>query len=178
MAKMKLWSFQSKAFIKKLGDTSVIYSEWSRCPPNWRALYEMMSRELGKRTGTDCINPPIWCWATGSGGCTPLSKGDLLMLMSIHELTQGVGIIELDVPDRLVITTSYHKWNELIDAHYSKDRDINVLFESMFSGPVLVDEADSIQACIPFIQGDWIIDFHEVTFDHSLPGNRWDEPVV
>ena len=68
-------------------------------------------------------------------------------------------MVELEVPDNLVLLSSYWRWNEALDdALYASDIIRTEAFADMFDDPLIKHETDDIQAIIPHIHRSWIID--------------------
>lgn len=73
-------------------------------------------------------------------------------------------LLELDVPDKLCLLSSYSVWNDAVDDLLENKR-ITILdgkFDIMFDEPLMRHDADDIQAVIPYIMLQWVTDVREL----------------
>lgn len=88
-------------------------------------------------------------------------------------------VIECNIPDHLVLLSSYSRWNEAMDDaidRKSESIDGN-RFDDMFDTPLFKHDTDDIQAVVSHIERDWI------TAKWSLPQVdsselEWDMPCT
>ncbi len=88
-------------------------------------------------------------------------------------------VIECNIPDNLVLLSSYARWNEAIDDAMDRKSDSidGNRFNDMFDTPLFKHDTDDIQAVVPHIERDWI------TAQWSLPQVEsteldWDMPCT
>ena len=84
-------------------------------------------------------------------------------------------VLEIDVPDSIALLSSYWVWNDAVDDMLENNRTtINAeRFATMFDEPLIRHDTDDVQAVIPYILTDWIVDMRD------LPelDDKWDDAV-
>lgn len=103
---MRLWTVQLRAVIEELERTGFLVGDWKYVEPSWRPAYRVMTDEMLRR-GIDCEGrPPVWAWMGADSG----EENVLMtarMLLSDADFDSGVGVVDVEVPDELVLRTSY-----------------------------------------------------------------------
>lgn len=162
---MKLWTFQSIKAIEALQKNGVLYADWQYCPDlTWERAYRWMAAEMNKRDIPIGEHPPIWAWHSCKAYGHPPTLGDARALLSDIELEHGVQTLELSVPDELVLLSTYHLWNDLLDYFIDKKPlPKKQGFEKMFEfSNVDFERTDAIQATLPFLKKEWIVDIRDL----------------
>lgn len=172
---MKLWSIQNRAYFESSSDESLT-CDWKFTPENWRFAYRWMVEQWSIRVGTERLDAPIWCWhsCNGQHGAPP-TVGTVAMLMGDWEYyAASMVILELAVPDEIVLLSSYSRWNNAVDdALDLKSQRIRTgVFSDMFDSPLMKHATDDIQAVIPRVHPSWIVDIRLVPDEDS----DWDKP--
>jgi hypothetical protein len=130
------------------------------------------------RVGGQVASAPVWGWHSCNGQHgSPPTVGTLASLMgdwNFHAPSRVV--LELDVPDRLALLSSYYRWNRAIDDVMERGlKDIEPKFQNMFDTPVLRHRDDDIQAVIPYVERNWIIDIRSLP-GGDIDGLNWNTP--
>lgn len=73
-------------------------------------------------------------------------------------------LLELNVPDSYCLLSSYFIWNDAVDDLIENKRKTiaSGRFESMFDEPLIRHDTDDIQAVLPYILSDWIVDVRDL----------------
>lgn len=156
---MKLWTIQELSFVEA-DLIHPIVADWAKTPQNWRNWYAWMTQQWNARVGIGALTAPIWCWHSCNGihqSCPTI--GTLAMLMGDwNYYSPKMIVIECNIPDNLVLLSSYSRWNEAIgDAMDRKSDSIDGnRFDDMFDIPLFKHDTDDIQAVVPHIDRDWI----------------------
>lgn len=156
---MKLWTLQRDCVAESLYSRHVV--DWKFTPVNWRDIYRWMVHFMSQHLGHEFVDAPVWCWHSCEGrfGSQPtVGTADALMGDWGYYAHQ-TRIIELDVPDRLPLLSSYSGWNDLMNSAI-ESRAVPALdspFVAMFNPPYFQHEADDIQAVLPYIEPAWVV---------------------
>jgi hypothetical protein len=156
---MKLWTLQRDCVAESLGRRHVV--DWEFTPTNWRDIYRWMVHFMSRHLGNECVDAPVWCWHSCNGkfGSGP-TVGTAEALMGDWEYhAHQTRVIELDVPDRLPLLSSYGSWNELMDLAL-ETRAVPPLdspLVAMFDPPYFQHDTDDIQAVLPYIEPEWVV---------------------
>jgi hypothetical protein len=171
---MILWTFQEEWFLRSLEQRGRIRARWRKVQANWRPAYLWMARQMVRRGC--CARPvaPIWAWhSCGAVGRAP----DETTVDSYYCGLAGrtAYSIEMDVPERLVLLSSYGVWNEILDEVIvagggqvigidGEETELPRVenWEDVFC--VRLDNREpwgeanhyDIQACIPYVDHEWI----------------------
>lgn len=174
---MRLWTLQNRAFLDSQHSFRLSTS-WEHTPDNWRNLYRWMCAQWTLRVGGKMTSAPVWAWHSCNGRRgSPPTVGTLAMLMgdwNFHTASQVV--LELEIPDRLALLSSYDRWNRAIyDAMERGLNDIGPKFQNMFDTPVLRHRDDDIQAVIPYVERSWILDVRSLP-EGDIDKLNWNTP--
>ena len=73
-------------------------------------------------------------------------------------------LLELDVPDPNCLLSSYFIWNDAVDDLLENNRRTiaSNKFDTMFDEPLIRHDTDDIQAVIPYILNDWIVETRDL----------------
>lgn len=176
---MILWTLQSRNFFEH-DKTTRIDADWKYTPANWRRWYEWMRRQWEARIGDSLASAPIWCWHSCSGvQRSRPTVGTFAMLMGDWSYyAPTLAAARLDVPDDLVLLSSYRRWNQAVDDAIDRGLDqSDDQFRDMFGHPLITNDEDDIQAVIPHIDADWITDMRQLP-SGVLDRLDWDMPVT
>ncbi len=163
---MKLWTFQAIEAIENLQKNGVLIAEWERYKSKrWKRAYEWIRNQMEKR-GIDCHgNAPIWAWHSCGGqfGKAP-TLGDASNLLGWLESENSVQTIEFECPDELALLSKYGAWNrEVLDYFIIGGEDVilpKTKLDDLFGihPNMKLEEYESIQATLPYLQLEWVID--------------------
>ncbi len=176
---MRLWSYQHPAVLQTLqqgeryvGDWEGIYGE------RWQAAYRWMVRQMADRGIPIGEHAPVWAWHSVNriGG-----KPDELCaraLLSDVQLEEGRVVLELQVPDPLVLTSGYGPWNNILygflDDTMPVEQDVmdcfNVSLRSRRGRPPRY--FPEIQACLPWIDPVWLVAWETLDVEAMLEKYR------
>lgn len=73
-------------------------------------------------------------------------------------------LVELRVPEALCLLSSYSVWNDAVDDLFEHKRTTIAYDEfcSMFNEPLIRHCVDDIQAVLPYILDDWVVDIRDL----------------
>ena len=177
---MKLWTIQAQTLLDAARNR-VLVADWERTPQNWRFAYRWMASQWKSRIGVTEINVPLWCWHSCNGvdGSAP-TVGTLASLMGDwNYYATYMLVLELSVPDDLVLLSSYWRWNEAMnDAIDRRSEQIDTpRFIDMFDPPLIKHDADDVQGVMPAIDYSWITDMRALP-SGDVSELDWDLPFA
>ncbi|WP_125645083.1 hypothetical protein [Nonomuraea sp. WAC 01424] len=150
---MRLWTVQHRAVLVSLETDDELAGDWARLSiPSYRPAYEEMVAEMARR-GLDCRGrPPVWAWPGPDtrDNTVAVTAEALLCPQSDEEFARYV-VLDLDVPDDLVMFSSYGRWNDFMEV---------VL---LGGGPAIMDwtigqeEIAGVQACLPCLPVKYVL---------------------
>ncbi len=168
---LRLWSFQSMDACEVLEKSGMLCAEWRFTPINWRPAYEWMAREMIAR-GIDLNgHAPIWAWHSCEGEMhAPPTLGTARNLLTDMQILEGVCIVEFDAPKEISLLSSYHRFNDLLDAYLDQEiLPAREIFLDMFE-VFPIREHDNIQASLPHLKMEWVRDIRHL----DMKPDRWD----
>lgn len=152
---MKLFTHQSKTFVENLIRDKIIYNNGKLMndDEHVKYVYKMITKHARENVSEKFTTFPIWCWYTIDSA--PLNDGVL---------------IELDVPDELVLLTDYYDWGGSVipyadDYIYSNKKDKESKAQMLKSFKECINPEmfrDDIQAIIPYIDIDWVTNLEDL----------------
>lgn len=172
---MKLWTFQANLSIEELQKNGILTVPWTRYKSQgwttWKRAYQWMCDRMEEK-GIDCEgNAPIWAWHSCGGvyGKSP-TLDDASNLLGWGGVEEGAQTVEFECPDELVLLSSYSAWNvEVLDAFLDGEetvclspKQLNELFEVT---PQNLKDYDSIQATLPFLKMEWVVDIRPLKLE-------------
>ena len=160
----QLWTFQSEKVVKILQSGQTLCVDWKHTPSGkWRQAYRWMAQEMENRQLLLNGCAPVWAWHSCGEAERRPSLMDARMLLSDYEIEQGYQTIEFYCPKKYVLLSLYSKWNDIFytfleyeDPPEIKASSIEQLFN--FSLDNCMNENESIQATLPFLNPEWIYD--------------------
>lgn len=141
-----------------------------------RASYAWMSERMAERLGEDtAFDAPVWCWHSCHDGFdgdtqrgaapTDETARDLFGVFLERDRLE-IDRLELEVPDELVLLSSYKIWNDFyMDGEEVPDGG----WARMFEEPLLDHHFDDIQAVIPWIEPEWVNSIDELVLRGDMP---------
>ncbi len=159
---MKLWSFQSSEIENLLEKQPVFYAEWKFTPVNWRAAFEWMATQMEQRGIMLEGKAPIWAWQSCQTQGHGPTIATALEQFTDFQLLNGVVLLEMEVPDHLCLLSTFSGFLQLLDEviDYGDIRHPEA-HQDMFQLPEVLEE-DNIQASIPYIRSEWLLDIRSV----------------
>ncbi|MFG1686159.1 DUF3841 domain-containing protein [Nonomuraea sp. NPDC049269] len=150
---MRLWTVQHRAVLRSLEDASGLVGDWDRIMVrSYRACYEEMVAEMARRGLDGGGRPPVWAWAGPDtrDNSVALAAEMLLCPQTPEEYARYV-VLDLDVPDEVVLLSSYGRWNDFMNAimmgEGSPDMDWAIGQE----------EPNGVQACLTRVAAGWVL---------------------
>lgn len=147
---MDLWTILNK---KIIGDREILYCRRSFTSSHWQGIFDWMKNQYLTKNNIPVDHNLIWTWL-------PQSKKEyvdtLISLYPSDETYLELIRIDLSVPDKYVLLSSYAKWNVLMDYFlvFKKVPSNNEDWEDMFN--IEGESNKNIQGVIPFIKKEWI----------------------
>lgn len=156
---MILWTFQNERVVDIINNNGIHVLTWEQLKlfspytHVWQ-FYKDLSNRLKYN------NAPIWTFYTYDGEA--IANANEFKKHCYHN--NGV-LLNLDVPDDFVSLTSYFDWSdyifyseELLYRDTEKNRSMKKLsWENTFK----INDADRIQALIPYIKKEWVVDIYQ-----------------
>lgn len=168
---MRLWTFQATASVEELKKDGILIAKWSRYPKDdpWTKAYRWMAAQM-EFSGIRCNgNAPIWAWHSCRGYGKSPTLDDARNLLCDLELEAGIQTIELECPDELASLTSYSTWNMIADKFMDKSPVTNISplqVVAMWNvNPSSMKKYDAIQATLPYIKQEWIVDIRPLNLN-------------
>lgn len=171
---MKLWTFQSLKSVNELKETGKLEVAWSRYSENdpFLLAYKWMVGRM-ENNGIDCGNfAPIWAWhSCGAYGAAP-TLDTATNLLSLNEIEGGIVQISFECPNEIALLSNYQAWNDIID-HFIDYKEATKILPSLEKNLFLIQveaikDTDAIQACLPFLLEEWILDMESLYLPDSL----------
>lgn len=132
--------------------------------PHWRVAYAWMKQRYRELVGCDEDYELLWLWMVPTD--RPAREAEYRALSSLcpgFNDARQMSIIELTLPEDLVLTSSYSRWNVLLDYcivnRRTPERTEDWL--GMFDCKSL-EKWDKIQGVVPWIERSWIDEVLEV----------------
>ncbi len=174
---MKLWTFQSDEIENLLEKQPVFFADWKFTPVNWRPAYRWMANEMERNGIPLSGHAPVWAWHSCAQWHKGPTVGTAMNQLTDYQLLNGMVIIEMNAPDELCLLSSYGGFIELLDEviDYGEIKHADCHFD-MFSLPLELNHND-IQAAIPFVQRDWIIEIRPIDIKPGKSDYDPSEPV-
>jgi len=162
--RMRLWTIQDGRAHQRLLDKGVLYGDWRRVEAQcFKPAYKWLCAQMEQRGIALNGRPPIWSWT---------HKPDMRWAMHRHRGEHGVVVLELEIPDGLVLVSNFDAWHCVLNDHFMALTDDEV--EQMFDYPraevveswrrvfdndlcVKYEHHKSCQATFPAIELDYIV---------------------
>jgi len=170
-----LWTIQYETFMSRLEQRGRVRARWREAESAWKSAYVWMARQTVERGC--CRRPvaPIWAWHS----CGAVGQGPDREVVEDYCGPNGrkVWLIEMEVPDGLVLLSHYGIWNDILEevcvANGGKvigaggeevppdppvgdwEQVFDIRLEDRTSW---IDEGNrhAIQACVPYVDREWI----------------------
>ncbi|WP_421983284.1 hypothetical protein [Roseibium sp.] len=118
-----------------------------------RIAYEFVGRHMCEIGLSDGLTPPVWAFEADPGELGLLAT----MLLSDHELSRSDYVtLELNVPEDLILRTSYGAWCELYFSCLETGR-IEDDGKWLDCSPVDEYPSHTAQAILPYVLKKWIL---------------------
>lgn len=176
---MRLWTFQALPAIQVLqhrGALTVHWNQYSKRDP-FLGAYRWMAAQMQQRRLPLNGGAPLWAWHSCGGYGRGPSLDVAGNLLSLAQIEAGMKTVELECPDDLVLLSSYHYWNDVID-HFIDHPEVKEpplrLTSRLFRTDADFAAGDHLQACLPFLSMDWVVDIRDLPLPASddIPFDR------
>ncbi|MFI6509850.1 DUF3841 domain-containing protein [Streptosporangium sp. NPDC050855] len=150
---MRLWTVQHRAVLESLEDAGELLGDWDRIMVrNYRACYQEMVAEMVRRGLVGGDRPPVWAWAGPDtrDNRVALVAEALLCPQTPEEYARYV-VLDLDVPDEVVLLSSYGRWNEFMEAVILGEE------SPVMDWSIGREELNGVQACLPRVAAGWVL---------------------
>ncbi|MDE1463675.1 DUF3841 domain-containing protein [Spartinivicinus poritis] len=155
---MKLWTFQHTKVAEHLEYNNIYYGDPKHVDTNWLIAYQWMSERMQERNINIQNSTPIWLWAYQPTFST------LYDLLSEHECSQGVCLIEVDVPGEQAVFSCYDQWNTFL--YYCLEHKripiIDNKYRKMFTSFHDLTHR-GIQVTLPYLKQEWVCQVKDLT---------------
>lgn len=122
---MRLWTIQDGRAHQRLLDKGVLYGDWRRVEAQcFKPAYKWLCAQMESRGMALKGRPPMWSWT---------HKPDMRHAMHRYRGPSGVVVLELEVPDGLVLISNFDAWHCVLNDHYMALTDDEV--DKMFDYP-------------------------------------------
>ncbi|MEV0587570.1 hypothetical protein [Nonomuraea sp. NPDC050310] len=151
---MRLWTVQHRAVLAELAGG--LTGRWERVIPTWLPAYAEMVAEMARR-GVDCAgNAPIWAWpGPDDRGEQVQLTAELLVCPRTPEEYEQYVILDLRVPEPLVVLSSYGRWNDFLEAQFAGRPD--AMDWTIDPGERKRSFTAGVQACLPRLDPAWVL---------------------
>jgi hypothetical protein len=150
---MRLWTVQHRAVLELLEDAGELFGDWDRIMVrNYRACYQEMVAEMARRGLVSGGRPPVWAWAGPDtrDNRVALAAEALLCPQTPEEYARYV-VLDLDVPDEVVLLSSYGRWNDFMEAIIFGEE------SPAMDWSIGREELNGVQACLPRVAAGWVL---------------------
>jgi hypothetical protein len=109
---------QHRAVLDSLETGGELAGDWGRLMvSSYQPVYEEMVAEMARR-GLDCQGrPPVWAWLGPDTRDNAVAvTAELLLCPETDEEYARYVVLDLDVPDEMVMLSSYGRWNDFMEA--------------------------------------------------------------
>lgn len=114
--------------------------------------YNKMANAVKEKTGIEVLSP-IWCWFRVDDKYINTIKETNLKrcdgMTGVNEI-----VMLLEVPDEIPLLSDFYEWVDVMYQELTPNDPLGVKFEDIFD----IREDVSIQACIPYIKKEYIIE--------------------
>jgi hypothetical protein len=162
---MRLWTYQHPIIHQTLKSGKRFTCSWENIDNGsyWATSFQFMCQKMAENNIPIGENPPIWVWH--SVNCIGGMPDDdcARALMSDVQLEQGIDLLQLEVPDNLVLLSNYGTWNSILDVFYEKKVPNEEEIEDCFTLQLKRKRGrprkyfQDIQACLPYIEPEWLV---------------------
>ncbi len=172
---MRLWSYQPKTTVVTLqqGVRHTCSWQWVQ-GERWQAAYQLMVPQMEQCQIPIGDNAHVWAWHSVKRYGGKPDELCALMLLSELELEAGIDLIELNVPDALVLLSSYPHWNEILFAILGREEPPAEAIEKCFKVETSPRKGrppyyyPEIQACLPYIEPNWLVGWEVLDTEEIL----------
>jgi Domain of unknown function (DUF3841) len=161
---MRLWTYQHPKILETLQSGKRYTCQWEGINGEyWINSFRFMCQKMTEKGIQIGENPPIWAWHSVNRLGEMPDEDCGRALLSDDQLEQGIDLLQLEVPENLVLLSNYGPWNAILDVFYEK----NDLQDKEILDCFTVDLKPrrgrppqyfkSIQACLPYIEPEWLV---------------------
>jgi len=161
---MRLWSYQHPSVLETLQRHDRYVCRWEWVPgERWQNAFRWMGGQMALRDIPIGENAPVWAWHSVNrfGGKPDEDCANALLFG--YQKVQGIDVLELEVPDRLALTSCYGVWNDVLDSFIDGVEPAAEHVANCFQVQQTPRRGrppirfPGIQACLPYIDVDWLV---------------------
>ncbi len=157
---MRLWTWQTPEVADTLSLGKVHRAKWHRIDRAGHGAYRAMANEMAEAGIYGGPNPPVWLWCDEPDQETVADRS--YQVAREGEPERGLVVLTVEAPDALVLLSSYSAWIErLADPSSSRSWRPNP-----YLGPT------DLQACLPYLDPDWVQSSHPLLTDDLALADR------
>ena len=166
---MRLWTIQDQPAHQKLLTRGTLYGDWRRLDDRgFKPGYKWLCAQMEGRGISLKGRPPMWAWS---------HKPDMRTAGHSYRGDHGVALLELEVPDALVLLSHFGAWHCVLNNHFlvTSDEELEGMFDhpqeeveaswqKIFDHEVMTASPgydDCYQATFPTIELNYIIKIRE-----------------
>jgi hypothetical protein len=136
---MRIQTYQGFEVSEALRAGRTHFADASFIDPDWSRAYAWMHARLARHVGYPLEHPPVWGWTAPRQLATDVCRGtskDCAKGWCTHLAWSDVDLLELEVPDELVLTSCESAWTAygLNHWHLAPPEDLRALDEALESG--------------------------------------------
>jgi len=120
---MRLWTIQDKWAYLRLQDKGVLCGDWRRLDSmGFKPAYKWLCAQMESRGISLKGRSPMWAWT---------HKPDMRHSMHRYRGKHGVVVLELEVPDHLVLVSNFDAWHDVLNDHFTAltDEEVDRMFD-------------------------------------------------
>jgi len=162
---MRLWTIQDQPAYARLTTKGELYGDWRRVDSQcFKPAYKWLCTQMETRGIALKGRPPVWAWN---------HKPDMRISAHQYRGPHGVVLLELEVPNDLVLLSNYDAWHCVLNDHFLTTSIDDVagmfdhprheveaswlrIFDLEYMGAI-PGYSDWAQATFPIIRGDYVI---------------------
>lgn len=161
---MRLWTYQHPSVLKTLQYGKRHFCFWEQVSgERWQHAFRWMAQQMIERDIPIKEHAPIWTWHSVNRIGGKPDEDCVNALMNDIQLSRGLDLLELEVPDHLVLPSCYGYWNNILDSLLTLAEPEKQDVIDCFSVQLTPRRGrpphrfPDIQACLPYIEPAWLL---------------------
>lgn len=165
---VRLWTFQHIDQFHNLWRDGVMRGSWSHVDSRDNVAYRYMCREMENRH-LDCDGaPPVWAFHSCDAFQRMPDHDIASMLLSTHDLASGnIVMLSLLCPSSKILLSCYSAWCNLVYFEMPDMDELDRQRQLFDFNPYHIDGDQQIQATLPFIRKEWLMQVNPVILDKN-----------
>ncbi|MGI5204773.1 hypothetical protein ACQEU6_24735 [Spirillospora sp. CA-108201] len=144
---------QHRAVLDSLETDGELVGDWARLSvASYRPVYDAMVAEMAQR-GLDCRGrPPMWAWLGPDTRDNAVAvTAEILLCPETDDEYARYVVLDLDVPDEMVLVSSYGRWNDFMKAILLGGE------PATMDWSIDREEPAGVQACLPRVPAGYVL---------------------